>query len=400
MRACYSTFIRFYGIFLLFASFFNKKANEWVRGRKNWRKDLSEKVTDAGTYCWIHCASAGEFEQAIPLIRKIRDRKPDIRIAVSFFSPSGMEMYKNSKWADIFFYLPLDTASNAISLIELLKPQFAIFIRNEIWWNMLSTLNQKNIPTYLVNANLKQHRNAAYQYYLDKVYPLFTKIFDTKTVGNTKIERAIISNAEEKFSDAVIENFCRDSFCIALGSSWHTEEKFIAEFYKKNKLKYPNLKIIIAPHEFDDAKQAALEALFNCKIAKYSTVVSEYLSPQNPIPEILFLDKKGILKYVYRYVAIAVIGGGFGKGLHNISESTVYGTPAIFGPNYTDFEEVQEMIDLGVAFCVKNYAEFEKKILELSNRDVLNKIVNKKELSAYISKQQDVSEEIIYEILK
>ena len=96
--------------------------------------------------------------------------------------------------------------------------------------------------------------------------------------------------------------------------------------YKKNLIKYPNLKIIIVPHEFDGKKHIELADLFQENIITYSKYSS--IHPKLPI---LFLDRKGILKYAYRYASIAVIGGGFSKGIHNITEAAVYGIPTIFG---------------------------------------------------------------------
>lgn len=393
MYVCYSIFIRFYGLLMHMVAFFNLKAKKWLNGRKEWETSLAEKITKPDDYCWIHCASAGEFEQAIPLIQGIRNQKTRIRIAVSFFSPSGFEMYQGSGLADVFFYLPLDTRQNAENLIKILKPAFAIFIRNEIWWNILTVLKEKNIPAYLVNANLNQKRNIIYKKYLDKTYPLFTKIFDTQTFGNTKLDK-VIENKNIVFSDRILEDFCKDGFVIIFGSSWEAEEKIALDFYKKNKTRISNLKIIIAPHEFDETKKPALENLFQEEIMSYSSYTI-----QNTPCAVLLLDKKGILKYVYRYANIAVIGGGFGKSVHNISEAAVYSLPTIFGPNFSKFEDAKELVNLKVAFPVNDYMEFENKLIQLINDADLRTAISQK-LNMYFSQQENATAKIISEVLK
>jgi 3-deoxy-D-manno-octulosonic-acid transferase len=377
---------------MLLASFFNKKAEIWIKSRENWQRVLLKGIGKIEQYCWIHCASAGEFEQAIPLINKIKNRQPRIKIAVSFFSPSGFEMYKNSDFADLYFYFPMDTRRNAEKLVKILNPCFVIFIRNEIWWNVLSSLKEKNIPTYLVNANLKQKRNNFYQYYLNKTYPLFTKVFDTETYGNTKLEK-VTENKNTIFSDDIVEGFCNNSFVIILGSSWQTEESFMALFYKKYCKKYPNLKIIIAPHEFDDKKTDNLQNLFGQKISTYTKY-----SIESTKHSILFLDKKGILKFVYRYANIAFIGGGFEKTVHNISEAAVFGIPTVFGPYFHKFEEAIELVKLQVAFPVNDYKVFEHKLIEVIENNELQKSI-KDILQNYFSFQQNVSSKIIDDIL-
>lgn len=393
MRILYSFFIRLYGFIVLFASFFNTKAKKWRKNRKEWEIALSDKPYVHRACCWIHCASAGEFEQAIPLINRIKNQESETKIIVSFFSPSGMEIYKNSGLADVFFYFPLDTVQNAATLVELLNPKLVIFIRNEIWWNILAALKEKNIPTYLVNANLEQRRSFLYQQYLNKTYPLFTKIFSTKTYGNTKLEK-VIENKKENFEDKILDNFCKDSFVLILGSSWKTEEKIAADFYKRNKEKIQHLKILIAPHEFNYNKANELHTEFGENISTYT----QYLADEKKYP-ILFLDKKGILKYAYRYANIAFIGGGFNKTVHNVSEAAVYGIPTIFGPCYHKFEEINELVNLQVAFSVNDSESFEKKLMELINDNELQKSIKEK-LQAYFSSQENVSTKIINEIVK
>ena len=393
MHVCYSIFVHFFYFVVHINAIFNKKIKKWIAGQKNWKNNLVQDLTKSDDYCWIHCASAGEFEQAIPLIQGIRNQKTRIRIAVSFFSPSGFEMYQDSGLADVFFYFPLDTRQNAENLIKILNPVFSIFIRNEIWWNTLTVLKEKNIPAYLVNANLNQKRNIIYKKYLDKTYPLFTKIFDTQTFGNTKLDK-VIENKNIVFNDRILEDFCKDGFVVIFGSSWEAEEKIALDFYKKNKTRISNLKIIIAPHEFNETKKPALENLFQEEIMSYSSY-----SKQNTPCAVLLLDKKGILKYVYRYANIAVIGGGFGKSVHNISEDAVYSLPTIFGPNFSKFEDAKELVNLKVAFPVNDYMEFENKLIQLINDAELRTAISQK-LNMYFSQQENATAKIISEILK
>jgi 3-deoxy-D-manno-octulosonic-acid transferase len=69
---------------------------------------------------------------------------------------------------------------------------------------------------------------------------------------------------------------------------------------------------------------------------------------------VLIIDNIGMLSVIYRYCKIAYIGGGFGKGIHNILEAAVYGIPVIFGPNHQKFREAAELISLGGGFSVNN----------------------------------------------
>ena len=56
-----------------------------------------------------------------------------------------------------------------------------------------------------------------------------------------------------------------------------------------------------------------------------------------------------MLSSLYRYASVAYIGGGFGKGIHNILEAAVFGTPVCFGPNWHKFQEARDMLECGGA---------------------------------------------------
>ena len=80
---------------------------------------------------------------------------------------------------------------------------------------------------------------------------------------------------------------------------------------------------------------------------------------------ILILDTIGMLSSVYQYADISYIGGGFGKGIHNILETAVFGNPIIFGPNHTKFGEAVELKGKGGAIGINNKEEFGKVFLTL-----------------------------------
>ncbi len=94
-----------------------------------------------------------------------------------------------------------------------------------------------------------------------------------------------------------------------------------------------------------------------------------------------------------------MIGGGFDKGVHNVSEAAVYGVPTIFGANYHKFEEINELVDLQLAFPVIDYDNFEKKLIELiENKELRHKISSS--LFTYFDKQTTTSSSIINAIIK
>ncbi|MBK8700951.1 MAG: hypothetical protein IPN29_15995 [Saprospiraceae bacterium] len=132
--------------------------------RAAWHKERNAHLTDAGKWrklagerniTWMHCASLGEYEQGIALLRALRKIKPEDFYLVSFFSPSGYEQRKNTSDADGLFYLPIDTTSNAKRLVKAIQPQLFIGVKYEFWWNLLAQLEKQRTCVIYIAVKLR-----------------------------------------------------------------------------------------------------------------------------------------------------------------------------------------------------------------------------------------------------
>ena len=152
MKFIYTLIIYIYTGLIKLVSLFNHKALLWVEGRRNWQAKLMECTKSGSKTIWIHCASLGEFEQGRPVIEMIKEKSPDIKIILTFFSPSGYEIMKNYKFADCISYLPADTPGNSSEFMSIIKPFLVIFVKYEFWNNYISELSKRDIPLYLVSG--------------------------------------------------------------------------------------------------------------------------------------------------------------------------------------------------------------------------------------------------------
>ena len=100
MRFLYDIGIRFYWLVAMLVSPWNRKAKLWLRGRRDWHEKLKDALGRDEKVIWFHCASLGEFEQGRPVIEGIRERLPDRKILLTFFSPSGYEKRKDYSGVD------------------------------------------------------------------------------------------------------------------------------------------------------------------------------------------------------------------------------------------------------------------------------------------------------------
>lgn len=368
MAFIYNLIIHSYHLLIHVSALFNKKAAQWVTGRKDIFKHLASQVDTSKPLAWFHCASLGEFEQGRPVIEAFAQAFPHYKILLTFFSPSGYAVRKNYPGADYIFYLPIDTRANARKFIHIAQPKVVFFIKYEYWFNYLIELNKRNIPLIGVSSIFRpgQRFFTWYGQWQLSVLRSFEHFFVQNEAsadllksagisqftlsGDTRFDRvAEIAGKAKAFP--LIEIFKGDSRILIAGSTWPADEELILELIQE---KPENLKFIIAPHEVHPER---IEALMK-KLPAESLRFSQLLDENARLAQILVIDNIGILSHLYQHSALAFIGGGFGVGIHNILEAATFGQPVIFGPNYQKFQEARELIERKGAFSVKSKSEF------------------------------------------
>jgi 3-deoxy-D-manno-octulosonic-acid transferase len=315
----------------------------------------------------MHCASLGEFEQGRPVIEAIKKLKPDYRIILTFFSPSGYEIRKNYSLADHVCYLPPDTPVNARKFISAINPACAIFVKYEFWHNYSTVLEKNGIPVYLISGIFRgnQHFFKWYGTFFRKILLRFSHIFvqdegslellkgigieNVTVAGDTRFDR-VVGIADSAKPIPAIELFIGNEKVFLAGSSWRQDEEIIAKYIN---LQPGRMKWIFAPHEIDRSNIDRIVKLFDCGVVRFSE-----LSGENSGARVLVIDNIGMLSAAYRYAYIAEVGGGFGKGIHNVLEAACWGIPVLFGPNYIKFREAVELIGCNGATSFSGYDEF------------------------------------------
>ena len=391
----YTFLIRFYHFFIACLSLFHQKAKLFTVGRKHIFSKISDQLkSNTKNNIWIHCSSLGEFEQGRPLIEQLKKNHPQYSIVLTFFSPSGYEQRKNYELADFVFYLPADTKRNAVEFIRLIQPKFVVFVKYEFWLNYLNQLHTKNIPTFLISALFRedQHFFKWYGSIFKRTLFYYKHLFvqnqysfnllqqngikNCSVAGDTRLDRVIeIAKQPKKFPE--IEVHVKNKKVIVAGSSWPKDEEFIIQTYEKLKNKHNDLLLIIAPHEINTS---SIEQLSK-RISETKNKLSQQLFTkgiQFIETDIIIIDTIGVLSSVYQYADIAIIGGGFGSGIHNTTEALVYGMPVAFGPNYKKFKEAIEAIELKFGFCFTNENELHDILINfIQNPDLLNQLKSK-----------------------
>lgn len=362
----YSLAIFLYAFCVHIVAFFNPKARLMVRGhRETWRK-LRTLVGDS-KYYWFHAASLGEFEQGRPLMERLRHEYPEVKILLTFFSPSGYEVRKDYPVADVVCYLPFDTPFNAHRFVRLVRPEAVFLIKYEFWRNYIDVLSHRHIPVYSVSSIFREGQiffrwyGKKYARCLRRLTHLYVQndhsrqllarlgVTAVSVVGDTRFDR-VIDVRDNARQLPLVERFAGLWPVLVAGSSWPVDEAFIIPYFNA----HPGMKLVLAPHVVTLEHLAAIEAQLQRPTLRYSQATLKSVAEA----ECLIIDNYGLLSAIYRYAAIAYVGGGFGVGIHNVPEAAVYGCPVIIGPNNKKFREAQALLERGGCLEVHDTDDF------------------------------------------
>lgn len=374
MILLYLVSVKLYAFAIVIASLFNKKAAQWVSGRKNWKSKIASELKPGEKRILFHCASFGEFEQGKPVLEALKNHYPQHKIVLTFFSPSGFENKKNDPLADYVFYLPVDGPFNSKKFIELIQPDMAFFVKYDFWHYYIKTFKDKKIPVYFVSSIFRPTQ-IFFQWYgkfFDKMLRRVTHFFvqnqgslellyrnsipQVTVTGDTRFDRVFEASQSRKPLPE-IENFKGKHKLFVAGSTWSADEQLLAGLIPDLETDY---KIIVVPHEIKEEKINKLKSLLGNEAIRYSEWDKKQTSAR-----VLIIDNMGMLSAIYQYADLAYIGGGFGKGIHNILEAAVYGTPIIFGPKFKKFREADELVHWKGAFSINSERGLKDKVFEL-----------------------------------
>jgi 3-deoxy-D-manno-octulosonic-acid transferase len=409
-------FIPILYVILVLISLFDKKVRIGISGRKRIFEELilNRLTLDLSKInIWFHSSSLGEFEQAKPIIEKLK-KETDVKIVVSFFSPSGYENSKKYPFADIITYLPFDSEWRARRFIEIISPNIVVFMRYDIWPNHIWSLKKKRIPILLVDATMKKkspRKLPLLRSFHKYLFEDFTKILTVsdedadgfksfkcknvqiKVVGDTRFDRVYSRSLASKESKIINKEVLINKKVLVAGSSWQQDEDVIIPSFLKL-LKFDNNAVmIIAPHE---PTLLHLEKLENEFAGQASFIrLSNINNYKNE--KVIIVDSIGVLSILYSYADVAFIGGSFKINVHNVLEAAVYGVPVLFGPKIENSQEAKKLLEAGGGIMIKDKKMFYRTLRKLFSDENLIKETGKRSFE-FVNKNVGTTDRIIKEI--
>ena len=340
----------------------------FIEGRKNQFQKLEKAISAEDQLIWIHAASLGEYEQAVPVIKSLKQRFPRKKVLISVFSPSAYEVKKNNHIADFITYLPLDTAANVRHFLDLVQPEWALFIKYEFWPNFLKELHKRQIKTLLVSGVFRKNQLffkphgrwmrsylQAFDHFFvqNKISEELLLSIGFKNIsisGDTRFDRVSQQLRQDNTLDFIVE-FKNKHLCIVAGSTWPEDEELLLHFINSSS---EEIKFIIAPHEIAAERIRRLKHNLKPKNVLYSEKEGQDLRDF----QVFIIDNVGLLSRIYSYADIAYVGGAAGNtGLHNILEPATFGVPIVIGSKFSKFSEAIELERLAGLYSVGSKEE-------------------------------------------
>lgn len=392
----------------------NDKARRGIEGRNGLFERVAARVGGWGPDAprvWFHASSMGEFEQAKPIISMLRQRRPGVKVAVTFFSPSGYEHSQTYREADLISYIPFDSPSNARRFVALLRPAAAVVMRYDLWPNHVRALRAAGVPSILANATMRRggvrsfplfrgyHRDLYDQ--LDRILTVTDADRDTclgygvrrvavETAGDTRYDQVVRRCAESRKKRLFPDEVLRGKTVVVAGSSWEEDERFLVPALAELCDTHPAMLIVVVPHEPTEEHLAGLEARLEGSLSsiRFSQMVS-YAGER-----VVIVDSVGILVALYQYAHLVYVGGGFGAGVHNVLEPAVYGVPVVIGPNHRNSNEALELAARDAVMAVDGGDAVRDALGRLLQDPALRERMGKTAL-AFVNERRGATERIV-----
>jgi 3-deoxy-D-manno-octulosonic-acid transferase len=366
---------------------FNAKIAEGLKGREGFRARWKEKASSfdrTGRLIWFHVSSVGEFEQAKPVMDLLaRNGQPPLDLALTFFSPSGMNYYerfdRSRRIPAMRFveYLPVDTPRNMRFCLDTLRPDMIVYVKFDIWPNLVIEAARRGIPQILVSGTLSpgsRRLSSLARSFHGELYSMLDAIaaiseedagrfralgrgaVEIVAAGDTRFDQVCrrIDASGAKIPGAIA---AAGRTWIVAGSTWPKDEEIVIPGFAALHAAHHDAGLIVVPHEPTRERLDAIRG--SLEKARLPFKLLSSLKDAAGLDEpVVVADGVGYLAELYRAGAMAYVGGSFTTGVHNVMEPAVLKLPVFFGPRIDNSFEARELVRLETAAILNTADDF------------------------------------------
>jgi len=346
-----------------------------------------DSLAGSGPGVWIHAVSVGETRAAIPLLKAIREDRPEARILFSTTTKTGQAVAQSEGGAymDALIYLPLDFSWAVKRVIKEFRPNIFIVVEKEIWPNLFKTLSDNAVPIVVVNGVISERSYRRFLKFRFFFANIFSKIsfFCASTAtdqkraialgvpsaramvtGNLKFDQKPGSKCDITEGLTKALNLGPDEILFVAGSTHGGEEEIILTAFKKLSKKFPGLRLAIAPRHPE--RFTEVEGLIKKSGLTYKKRSAKGRGLKKA--KVFLLDSMGELLCLYGLAHITFVGGSLvpGIGGHNLLEPAGLGRPVLFGPYVHTCKAMAELLEDGDGgFMVSDGQELSQRLKQL-----------------------------------
>jgi 3-deoxy-D-manno-octulosonic-acid transferase len=332
---------------------------------------------------WLYALSLGEIKAAAPVLKKLHNKNPLLKIVVSVTTDSGYEgAVEHLKMAENIFFHPLDCLPFTCLALNRINPDLYVVIDTGLWPGLTDLLHNQNTPQILFNGRIS-HRSARGYLKAGSLFKTMFQQFDQLCMQNKNSEQAVAALGVNPDKIEVIgdpkfdslhpltnedKNELRKTFLLKestslwiAGSTHAGEEEIVLNAHQQLREKNPDLMLILAPRRIERINEVtALLQKKNLSFARRSLLESS--------ESVILLDTMGELEKVYSLGQVAFIGNSLNEpgGGHSLIEPLSHGIAVLHGPNIGNIGHVaDEAHTNGLAFTVHNAEEIVKTVHSL-----------------------------------
>jgi 3-deoxy-D-manno-octulosonic-acid transferase len=332
------------------------------KGEAKWRRSLTARRGIRARFAawsrhrdperpllWMHAPSVGEGLQARVILELVRQRRPDVQLAYTFYSPSA-ESFARSLGVDFTEYLPFDTRGDAQAVLAALRPTALVFSKLDVWPVLVDEAARRSVKLGLVSGTISDASSRSGRFarsFLHDSYELLDAVgavseSDAERIGalgtpsdrisitgDTRYDQAWTRALRADRSGELLAPLASTRPTLVAGSTWPSDEEVLLEAWVPVKHDVPDARLIIAPHEPTEAHLMPIEEW----ATGHHLTCARLSSPGAGAADVVVVDRVGVLGDLYALATTAFVGGGFhAAGLHSVLEPAAYGAPVVFGP--------------------------------------------------------------------
>lgn len=331
---------------------------------------------------WLHAPSVGEGLQTRPVIARLREHRPDVQIAYTFFSPSAAN-FAHRLGADFCDYLPFDTVADADAALDALRPAALVFGKLDVWPVLSERAARRGVRLGLISATLSAtsaRRSGLGALLLRDAYHALDAVGaiapddavrlkalgvrgDRLTVtGDARYDEAWARAQSAESLHELLNPLRSKRPTLVAGSTWPADDAPLLDAWRVVRERTPSARLVIAPHEpqpshLEPTARWAAHAGLRCATLG---------APEAATADVVLVDRVGVLGDLYALAGVAYVGGGFhAAGLHSVIEPAAFGVPVLFGPRNAASRDAGLLLECGGGFSVASAREIATRVLAL-----------------------------------